>query len=136
MAGQSESTRFQELFESALQEYARETDVTLAQDPIAAQLQSCDSVDDITILLQERTQAVTDFRARDRMVRAIRTTVSILDPLSKATSLADTFKLVRRMALGGVFHVIFSLDIISTYKSNPHFSRSSTQCMCRPLVHM
>jgi hypothetical protein len=103
MADQSESTRFRELFESALQEYASETGVTLAQHPFAAQLQSCASVDDITILLQERAQAFTDIRARERMMKAIRTTVSILYPLSKATTLAGTFNLVRRTALVACF---------------------------------
>jgi hypothetical protein len=96
MSDHSGSARFQTLFESALQAYERKTGITLAQYPFAVDLQNCDSIDGITTLLQDRTQAFNDFRERDRMVKAIRTTVSILAPLSQAAAFADAVGLVRQ----------------------------------------
>ena len=96
MADHSGSTRFQALFESALQAYERKTGVKLAQHPLALDLQSCDTVDNIIILLQGQTQAFSDFRERDRMMKAVKATVSILNPLSEAASLVDAVGLVVR----------------------------------------
>jgi hypothetical protein len=103
MADQPGSARFQALFESALQGYEKKTNVTLSKHPLSVQLQSCDSVDDITSLLQSRAQAFEDFRARSRMMKALRATVSILTPLSKAVSLADDFGVVRQKAMMACF---------------------------------
>jgi len=80
MADQSGSTRFQALFESASQAYES---VTLAQHPLAFVLQGCDTVDNINPLLQGRTEAFCDWD------KAIKTTVSILTPLSDPASLVD-----------------------------------------------
>ena len=97
MANPSGSTPFQELsFESALQAYQKKTGITLAQHPIAVDLQSCYSAEDITTLLQRRVQPVNDFRVRDRMMKAIKTIVTFLTPPPDATSLTDA---VRQKAL-------------------------------------
>jgi hypothetical protein len=88
-------------FESVLQAYQKKTGITLAQHPIAVDLQSCHSVEEITTLLQGRAQAVGDFRERVRMMNAIKTTVTVLTPLSDATSLTDA---VRQKA-DGVFDI-------------------------------
>jgi hypothetical protein len=105
MADQTESTRFQKLFESALQDYQKQTGVTLSKHPLALQLQSCNTEDDITSLLQGQTKAFDTFREKDRMLKAIKAIVSILTPLSKATSLVHAVGLVRQKALGNVFHI-------------------------------
>jgi hypothetical protein len=99
MADQSGSAHFQVLFESALQAYEKRTGITLAQHPIAVKLQSCHSIDDITALLQGQAKEFSDFQAKDRITKAIRTTVSILIPLSDATSLADAVGSVRQKSL-------------------------------------
>jgi len=52
--------------------------------PLAARLQNCHSVEDITALLQSRAQAFGDPRQRDRIFKAIRGTVSTLTPSSVA----------------------------------------------------
>jgi uncharacterized protein YecE (DUF72 family) len=98
MADQSGSAPFQALsFESALQAYEKRAGIILAQHPITMDLQSCHSLEDITALLQGRAQAVRDFRERDRMMKAIKITVTLLTPLfSDATSLTDA---VRQKAL-------------------------------------
>ena len=99
MADLPGSTHYRARFESALQAYEGKTGVALAQHPLALDLQNCHSIDDITTLLQGRTRDFTDFRERDRMMKAIKTTVSILTPLSNAASLADAVGLVRQKAL-------------------------------------
>jgi hypothetical protein len=88
-------------FESALQAYEMKTGIMLAQHPLAADIQNHQSVDDITTLLQGRAQVFSDFRARDRMMKAIKTTVSLLIPLSDPACLtaSDATDLVRRKAL-------------------------------------
>ena len=117
MADQSGPARFQALFESALQDYERKTGITLAQHPLAVDLQDCHSIDDITTLLQGRTQAFSDFRERDRMMKAIKTTVSILNPLSDAASLADVVGLVRQNAL-----IAFSTSL-TFFRHHSHLPR-------------
>jgi len=102
MAGQPGSARFQALLESALQEYEKKPGVILAdrKDSLAIQeLQLCHSIDDITTLLQVKTQAFNDFQQRDRIFKSIRTTVSILTPISVAASVADDVGVVRQTVL-------------------------------------
>jgi hypothetical protein len=95
MAEQSTSARFQELFGSALQAYEKKTGFTLAQHPLAVQIQSCHSVDDITALLQGQAMTFSDFQASDKIMKSIKTIVSILAPLSDAAFLVDAVGLVR-----------------------------------------
>jgi len=137
MAGQSGSARFQALFESALQVYERKTGITLVQHPLAADLQNCHSIDDITTLLQGRAQAFSDLRERDRMMEAIKTTVSILTPLSDANFLADTVGLVCQKAPMACPNIsnLFS-DIIPTCEGDTYWSRYTTGCTYHSLVHV
>jgi hypothetical protein len=88
MADQSRTTRFQALFESALQAYEKNAGVTLAQHPLVLQLEHCHSADDITTLLQSQAQGVSDLQAGDRIMKSIKKTLSIVVPLSTAASLA------------------------------------------------
>jgi hypothetical protein len=87
MASQSGSAQFQALFYSALQAYQETTGIALTQHPLAMALQTCHSIDDMTTLLQGRAQGVCDSRQRDRMMGAIKNTVSFLNPLSDAVGL-------------------------------------------------
>ena len=94
MTDQPGSARFQALLESALNNYEEKAGATL-ESSLAVRLQRCRSIDDITTLLQDKTQAINDFRQRDRIFKSIRTTVSILTPISAVTSVADDTSLVR-----------------------------------------
>ena len=101
MTDQSGSARFQALLESPLQEYEKKAGVPLAdsEDSLAVRIQRCQSIDDITALLQIKTQAFNDFRQRDRIFKSIKATVSILTPISAVASVADDAGLVRLKAL-------------------------------------
>ena len=95
MAHQSESARFQAIFEPALQAYEKKTGVSLAQHPLANKLQSCDTVEAITGLLQDQARVFGHFQGSDKIMQSLKTIVSILSKLSSAASLADAFGLVR-----------------------------------------
>jgi hypothetical protein len=124
MASQSGSARFQALLESALQAYQKKTGIKLAEHPLALKLQHCDSVDDITTLLQGRAEAFNDFRGSDRIMKSIKATVSILTPLSDILSLAGAVGLVSQKALIACFtYPTFFSDIIPTCQSNTCWSR-------------
>jgi hypothetical protein len=88
MADQSRSAHFHALSESGLQAYEKKTGIKLAEHPLALRIQSCRSVDDISTLLQSQAEAAGDLRASDRIMKAIKRTLSIVVPLSAAASLA------------------------------------------------
>jgi hypothetical protein len=121
MADQSGFARFQTLFESALQAYEKTTGVTLAQHPLSQQIQSCHSAQDIITLLQGQVQAFDEFR-RDKIMRSIKATVSILTPLSVAASLPDALGLVRPEALMALSHFL-TVFFVDTREGNSGVSR-------------
>jgi len=126
MTDQLASVRFQALLESALQHYEKKAGVTLAdrEDSLAIRLQRCHSIDDITALLQDKTQAFDDFRQRDRIFRSIYATVSILTPISALASAADGTCLVRQDVLKACLAFLTSFTgIAPTYKSDKFHSR-------------
>ena len=96
MAHQSESARFQALFEPALQAYEKKAGVSLAQHPLAIKLQNCDTVEAITGLLQDQALAFDHFQGSDKIMESIKMTVSILSKILSAASLADAVGLVRQ----------------------------------------
>jgi len=89
MPDPSGSPHFQALFESALQAYHTKTGITLAEHPFAVQLQNCNTVESITTLIQGQAQAFSNYRESDRIMKSIKTIVSILTPLSVAATLTD-----------------------------------------------
>jgi len=101
MTDQPGSARFQALLEAALQAYEKKAGVTLAdsEDSLGSRLQSCHSIDSITTLLQDKTQAFDDFKQRDKIFKSIKATVSILTPISALVSVADDAGLVRQDVL-------------------------------------
>jgi len=94
MAYQPESSRFQVLFEPALQTYEKQAGVSLTQHPLAIKLQRCDSVEAITGLCQDQAQAFRDLQGSDKIVKSLKTTVSMLSKLLSAASVADAIDLV------------------------------------------
>ena len=95
MAYQPESVHFQSLFEPALRAYEKKAGVSLAQHLLAIKLQNCDSVEAITRIFQDQARDFRNLRGSDKIMKSIKTTVSILSKLSSA----DTFGLVRQQEL-------------------------------------
>ena len=127
MADPSGSPHFQALFESALQAYQTKTGITLAEHALAVQLQSCNTVESITTLVQGQAQAFSNYRESDRIMKSIETTVLILTPLSAAAPLANAVGLVRQIAMVVRFTFLtFFFAAIPTRKSNTGWSRYPT----------
>jgi len=101
MGDQPGSAHFQALFDFALQAYEKNTGVPLADHPLAAQLQDCHSVESITTLLQHQAKHFGDFRGKNRIMKLIESTVSILSTQSANTALGASIGLVRQNTLIG-----------------------------------
>jgi len=87
MAHQPQSARFQPLFEPALRAYEKKAGVSLTQHPLAIKLQNCDTLGAITGLLLDQVRAFGGLQGSDKIIKSIKTTVSML------------FKLVRQQEL-------------------------------------
>jgi len=134
MTDLSAPARFQVLLESALQGYEKKAGITLAdrEDSLAIPLQGCHSIDDITTLLQDKTQVFDDFRQRDRISKSIKATVSILTPIFAVPSVADDAGPVRQKVLKAclAFLTVFT-EFTPTYESDIFYSRQTTGRMYR-----
>jgi hypothetical protein len=105
--------RFQMLFEASLQDYEKQTDITLVEHPLAEQLQHCDSVESFTPVLREHLRARSEFQDGDRIIKLLNSAVSVLWTLSASINL----DLVRpRVLLGCSMSLI--LAVIPSCESN------------------
>ena len=118
MADQSEPNSFRALFESALQAYDQKAGVILADHPLTVQLQSCHSIESITTVLQGQAEAFSEFRGSDKVMKSIKSTVSILIRLSATASLGDTIGLVRHKALMAYSTTLTVFTAIATCEGN------------------
>ena len=129
MTDQPASARFQALLEFALQDYEKKARITLAdwEDSLAIRLQRCQTIDDITALLQDKAQAFDDFRQCDRIFKSIKATVFIFTPISTLASAADGAGLVRLNGLKAcpAFLTVFT-GIAPIYESDNFYSRYAT----------
>jgi hypothetical protein len=105
MTDQSISSRLRTLFDLALQDYEIKTQISLANHPLAQNLDNSNSVESITILLQDQARILGEFRGKDRIMRSIRSTVSFLYKLSATAVFVDGMSLVRQKTLVTVFNV-------------------------------
>ena len=105
MADQSVSFRHQTPFELALQDYEINTKISLAEHPLAQELEDCHSVESIIKVLQDQARSFGEFRGNDKVMKSIESTVSFLYKLSSTAALDDGISLVRRKTLMPAFHV-------------------------------
>ena len=98
------SSNFHILFVAALQDYKDKTGNTLADHPIAKQLESCESVNSITFILQEQARSFREFRENNgRLMKALDSSVVVLCAPSISSVLNEAIGLVvRRNAFIGV----------------------------------
>ena len=82
MSDQPGSHHLQVLFEAALQDYEKQTGITLAKHPLAEQLQNCHSVESVTAVLRDQTQAFSKFLGNDKVLKPLEKVVSVLCKLS------------------------------------------------------
>ncbi|KAH8986992.1 hypothetical protein EDB86DRAFT_3245962, partial [Lactarius hatsudake] len=81
------SSRFQTIFNAALQSYQKQTKNDLVTHPLASQLQSCDSTSAILAVLQDQVREFDRARSGDeRLTRWLVPTVDVLYAFSAAVS--------------------------------------------------
>ena len=95
MTDQLESSHLQVLFEAALQDYQNQTGVALATHPLAEKLQNCHSVESVTAVLREQTQAFSEFQEKDKVLKPLKKAVSVLHKLSATANFGKDIGLVR-----------------------------------------
>ena len=97
MSQSSESSTFQALFNTALQDYKDKTGTSVIDHPIAKQLETCQSVSSITTILQEQAQSFREFRDDDgKLKKALNSSVDILCAPSISSALNMAIGLVVR----------------------------------------
>ncbi len=101
MTDNTGSSLFQVLFESALQDYENQTGTTLTSHPLAEQLQTCQSVESVTALLQEQVRAFSEFRESDKITKLLKSVVSSLSKVFATARLGQHFGLVCPRLLNG-----------------------------------
>ena len=105
MTDQSVSSRFRAIFELALEDYEIKTKISLVEHPLSQKLETCQSIESTTSLLQDQARTLGQFRGRDRIMKSIRIAASFLYKLSTTAVLVDGIGLVRQKTLMMVLHV-------------------------------
>lgn len=100
MSYQLESSRFQEVFESAYRGYKTLTGVTLGTHPFIQQLEYRDSAKSITAFLQGHVPSFRDSCRIDRMMRSTKSIVYDICILSTTAAFGDAIGLVRQVLIG------------------------------------
>jgi hypothetical protein len=107
MTDPSTSSRFRLLFDAALQDYEKQTGTKLVDHPLAKQLETCDSVEAITTFFQEQAQAFSEFQGSDgRIMKSLKSAVSVLLTLSTSTVLGEAIGLVRWKIFDGYVTIL------------------------------
>jgi len=82
MSDQSGPSHFEALLEAAYRDYENQTGMTLANHPLAYKLQNCDTVESVTAVLREQTEASSEIRGKDNVLKPLKNVLSILHKLS------------------------------------------------------
>jgi hypothetical protein len=120
------------LFESALQDYEKQTGVALTNHPLAKQLRNCGrSVESVTAVLREQAQDFCEFPGKDKAMKSLQNIVSVL---SRVQDIGP----VRPDSEGADW--VFSVPdphptAFPTYNNNIHRPRYLSFCMCLYLAH-
>ena len=94
MTDKSESPRVQDLFESALQEYEKQTGKPLASYPLAEQLQDRESIESVTALLQDQALALSEFRGSEKIISSLKNVVLAVAALGQVISMVCPWLLI------------------------------------------
>ena len=129
--GPSPSSRLQVLFESALQDYEKQTGTKLTEHPLARQLETCDSVESVTAVIQGQGRDFGEFKGSEGKVsKSLQRAVSVLYPLSTSAVLGNATSLVRLVVLmisAASLTFVFSVAVLtwtSTICWSGHLTRS------------
>jgi hypothetical protein len=94
----SQSSTFQALFNAALQDYKDKTGTSLMDHAIAKQLETCESVSSIAVILQGQAQSFREFRENDgKLMKALNSSVDVLCAPSISSALNGAIGVVVRL---------------------------------------
>jgi STAND-like protein len=82
------------LFEAALQDYQKKTGIALAKHPLAEQLQHCNSIKSVTVVLRDQAQAFREFREKYKVLKPLKKVLTVLQNLTSAADLGQNIDLV------------------------------------------
>jgi hypothetical protein len=89
-----------------LEDYEKLSGITLANHPVAEQLQCCNSAESVTDLILEQARVFAQSQANDgRIIKSLKNAVTVLYTLSSRTALAEAIDMVCPEALTGVPHL-------------------------------
>ena len=83
------------LFDAALEDYEKQTGIALANHPLAERLQNCVFVESVTDVFREQTQAFNKFGERDKIMKLLKNSVSVLYKLTATANFGQDIGLVR-----------------------------------------
>jgi hypothetical protein len=86
MNEQSGPSHLQALFEAAFRDYEMQTGKTLVNHPLAEKLQSCNSVESVTAVLREQTEASSEILGKDKVLKPLKNVLSVLYKLSSTSA--------------------------------------------------
>ena len=89
MSYQSRSSHLRVLFQTALDDYEKQTGIELTKHPLAERLQECNSVESVTDILREQAKDLDKFREKDRVLKPLKKVLTVLHLISSAPSVAD-----------------------------------------------
>jgi hypothetical protein len=136
MSNHSQPSHLRVLFESALQDYESQTHTTLASHPLAVRIQSCDSVESITSVLQDQARALGEFRrVNNSVAKSLENIVSVLYTVSVTSTLSEAIGLVRQKTLMVVCMTLTDYYAASSAcKCRVRWLRYPALCMGFPLI--
>jgi hypothetical protein len=94
MSDHSAPSNLKVLFEAALQDYETQTGIALAKHPLAERLQECHSIESITTVLHEQTHAFNEFRGKEKVIKLLENSVSVLHKLTTCAKLGEVIGVV------------------------------------------
>ena len=104
MSQPSPSSYFQGLYNAALRDYETETGTKLVEHHLAKKLETCDSPESLTIVLQEQAQKFRKFRGNDgKIMKFLKSSVDVLYPLFNSTIVVN---------LVGLASVVYTKSLI------------------------
>lgn len=116
---------FRDLFNAALQDYENQTGTALIDHPFSKQLQACDSVGSISVILQEQAQVFSNYRRDDgRILKSIKASIDVLYMLSNSTVLAQ--------GIGLVCLKLFTISSLSPILFYSHFRLQMQYSLASP----
>ena len=89
MSDHSESSHLRVLFQTALDDYEKQTGIELAKHPLAERLEGCNSVEAVTDIIREQAQDFNKFQEQDKVLKPLKKVLTVLHIISSVPSVAD-----------------------------------------------